>query len=183
MTTIAIPGMAVAYRPLLLCVSRASTGLSKHRVSRKNLLLSHTDLQHLLDQLFHWFGWGMFQNKTPEQGVFPQKSNAQPADLKEQRWGKYRDGVVKRLEVLADKQWTLVYTDGSAKQVRGWWQAGIGAWFGGSHERNVGLPLLEAETECQQGGAVRGVVCVTTPPGRRKDGGRAGLRVCVQGDH
>ena len=32
MANIAIPGMAVTYRALLLCVSRASTGLSRHGV-------------------------------------------------------------------------------------------------------------------------------------------------------
>ena len=63
----------------------------------------------------------MFQKKVPESGVFPKKWSARPLDLKEQKWGQYRDGVVKRLQVLADEQWTLAYTDGSAKQVRGWW--------------------------------------------------------------
>ena len=92
-----------------------------------NMSSFRPDLQHPLDHLFLWFGGGMFQKKIPTPGVFPKKT------------GQYRDGVVKRLQVLEAEHWTLVYTDGSAKQVRGWWQAGYGAWFGEAHPRNVGL--------------------------------------------
>ena len=92
-----------------------------------NMSLSHPNLQHLLDQLFLWFNGGMFQKKTPTPRVFPKKTGAKPTDLKEQNWGQYRDGVVERLQVLEAEHWTLVCTDGLAKQVRGWWQARYGA--------------------------------------------------------
>ena len=50
--------------------------------------------------------------------------------MKERKLGQYRDGVVQHLAVLSEDNWTMVYTDGSAKQVWGWWQAGYGVWFG-----------------------------------------------------
>ena len=98
--------------------------------AEQTMSLSRPDLQQLLEQLFLWFGGGMFQKKDPAPGVFPNKTGVKPTDLKEQKWGRYRDAVVKRLKVLETERWTLVYTDGSAKQVRGWWQAGYGVWFG-----------------------------------------------------
>ena len=123
-----------------------------------NMYLSRSDLQHLLDQLFQGFGGGMFQKKVPESRVFPKKSSAWPLDLKEQKWGQYRDGVVERLQVPAGEQWTLVYTDGSAKQVRGWWQAGYGVWFGEADERNVGLLVPDSERQSVSRGELRGVL-------------------------
>ena len=55
--------------------------------------------------------------------------------------GEVSDGVIQRLSVLEEEGWTLVYSDGSAKQVKGWWQAGYGAWFEEGCERNVGSPV------------------------------------------
>ena len=74
----------------------------------------------------------------------------------EQKWGQYRDGVVQRLAVLWADGWTMVYTDGSAKQVRGWWQAGYGAWFGDTDEHSMGLPVLVTECQSVSSGELRG---------------------------
>ena len=75
------------------------------------------DLQHLIEQLFSWFTGGMFIQKAPAAGVYP----AKPGDLKEQKWGQERDAVVEKLAVLEREGWQFENTDGSAKQVRGWW--------------------------------------------------------------
>ena len=126
----------------------------------------------------------MFQKKDPAPGVFPNKTGVKATYLKEQKWGKYRDAVVKRLKVLENEQWTLVYTNGSAKQVKGWWQAGDGAWFGEADQRNVGLPVPATERQSVTRGELRGVLhALQRGRGVGGDGSGVGLRVCVQGDH
>ena len=89
--------------------------------AEKDLSLPGVDLGHLIEQLFSWFTGGMFIQNAPAAGVYPAKPTATPGDLKEQKWGKYRDAVVEKLAVLEGEGWQLVYTDGPAKQVRGWW--------------------------------------------------------------
>ena len=100
----------------------------------------------------------MFQKKDPAPGVFPNKTGVKPTNLMEQKWGQYRDAVVKRLQVLETERWTLVYTDGSAKQVMGWWQAGYEARFGEGDHRNVGLPVPTIERQSVRRGELRGVL-------------------------
>ena len=72
----------------------------------------------------------------------PKKLQQNSANAKEQKWGKCCDGVVKCISVLEGEGWTVVYTDGSAERVKGWWQAGYGAWFGAGSARNVGARVL-----------------------------------------
>ena len=60
--------------------------------------------------------------------------------------------------VLEEEGWTLVYIDGSAKQVRGWWQAGYGAWFAEGNTRNVGLPVPTGECQSMSRRELRGVL-------------------------
>ena len=50
----------------------------------------------------------------------------------------------------------MVYTDGSAKQVQGWWQAGYGPWFGDADERSTGLPVPVTEPQSVSSGELRG---------------------------
>ena len=52
------------------------------------------------------------------------------------------------LETMAGEGWTVVYTDGSAKVVRGWAQAGFGAWYGPNALRNASdfVPLGEKQS-------------------------------------
>ena len=66
--------------------------------------------------------------------------------------------MVKRPVVLEEEGWTLVYTDGSTKQVRGRWQAGYGAWFGEGSERNEGSPVPTHERQNVSRGELRGVL-------------------------
>ena len=126
--------------------------------AEKDLSLLRTDLQHLIEQLYSWFEGGMFLQKAPAPGVYPARTTVAPSDQKEKKWGQYRDGVVKRLAVLEEEGWTLVYTDGSAKQVRGWWQVGYAAWFGEGNARNVGLPVPTGERHGMSRGELRGVL-------------------------
>ena len=90
--------------------------------AEKDFSLSRMDLQQLREQLYSWFAGGMFMRKTQASGVYPARTTAAPLDQKEKKWGQYRDSVVRRLALLEEEGWTLVYTDGSSKQVRGWWQ-------------------------------------------------------------
>ena len=55
--------------------------------------------------------------------------------------------MVKTLAVLKRDGWRLVYTDGSAKQLRGWWQADCGVWFGEGEDKNVGAPVPTHERQ------------------------------------
>ena len=130
--------------------------------AEKNLSLSRADLQHLLDQLNLWFSWGMFQQRVPAPSAgtrgFPEKSVAPTASAKERKCGQFRDGVVQRLAVLSQENWTLVYTNGSAKQLPGWWQAGCGAGFGDADERSTGLPAPVAERQSASRGELQGVL-------------------------
>ena len=80
------------------------------------------------------------------------------AALKEKKWGEYRDAVVKRLVTLESEGWTVAFTDGPAKQVKGWWQAGYGVWFGESSPRNCSLPVPIAERQSVSRGELRGVL-------------------------
>ena len=93
--------------------------------AEKDMSLSRTDLQHLVGQLCACFDGGMFQHIPLVPGVFPRRpAGAGSWNLKEQKWGEYRDGVVKRLLVLEQEGRVIVYIDGWAKRVKGWWLAG-----------------------------------------------------------
>ena len=78
--------------------------------------------------------------------------------VKEAKWGAYKTKVVAELETLSGEGWTVVYTDGSAKVVRGWAQAGFGAWYGPSSPRNVSdfVPLGEKQSVSRA--EIRGVL-------------------------
>ena len=68
--------------------------------------------------------------------------------MKEAKWGAYKTKLVAELESLSREDWTVVYTDGSAKVVRGWAQAGYGAWYGPGSLRNSSdfVPLGEKQS-------------------------------------
>ena len=44
--------------------------------------------------------------------------------------GEYKKQLLRELAGLVQEGWTLAYTDGSAKKVRGCMQAGYGVWYG-----------------------------------------------------
>jgi len=53
--------------------------------------------------------------------------------------------------IILEKQhrgWLIIFTDGSAKQVRGYWQAGFEVFYGAVDTRNVSehVPLGESQT-------------------------------------
>ena len=66
--------------------------------------------------------------------------------------------MVEKLAVLEREGWQLVYTDGSAKQVRGWWQAGYGVWFGEGGDSNVEALEPTHERQSVSRGELRGVL-------------------------
>ena len=74
--------------------------------------------------------------------------------------------------MLEAKQWMLVGTDGSAKQVRGWLQADYGAWFGEADQRNVALPVPATERQSVSMGELHGFVHALQRP-------RAGEKMLV----
>ena len=147
--------------------------------AKKDLSLSRVDLQHLIEQLFSWFTGWMFIQKAPAAGVYPAKPTATPGDPKEQRWGQYRDAVVEKLAVLEREGWQLVYTDGSAKQVRGWWQAGYGVWFGECEDRNVGARVPTHKRQSVSRGELRGVLYAHQQRRGGEDGGGPRFRIRV----
>ena len=60
--------------------------------------------------------------------------------------------------VLEGEGWATAYTDGSAKQVGGWWQAGYGVWFGDGSERNFSAPVPSAECQSVRRAELWGVL-------------------------
>ena len=110
---------------------------------------------------------GWFENPHMPQ-IFKSKpkppTNAQPPQqqdklaLKEAKWGGYKDAAVKRLASLEDDGWTVAYTDGSSKMVRGWRQGGHGVWFAESSTRNFAAPIPESERQSVSRGELRGVL-------------------------
>ena len=65
--------------------------------AEKDLSLSKVDLQHLIEQLFSWFTGGMFLLQAPGRRGLSGEAHGYAWDLKEQKWGKYRDMVVEKL--------------------------------------------------------------------------------------
>ena len=78
--------------------------------------------------------------------------------LKEEKWGAYKKKLVAELDSLVGEGWTVVYTDGSVKVVRGWAQAGYGAWYWHDSLRNSSdfVPLDEKQSVSRA--ELRGVV-------------------------
>jgi len=82
---------------------------------------------------------------------------------------RYKEQVSAARNSILEKQhtgWPVVFTDGSAKQVRGYWQAGLGFFYGAGDTRNVSehVPLGERQTVSRA--ELRGVLRALTdkPP-------------------
>ena len=65
--------------------------------------------------------------------------------------GQYKEQVIAASITILEKQhtgWLVVFTDSSAKQVRGYRQAGLGVFYGKADTRNVSehVPLGEKQT-------------------------------------
>ena len=72
--------------------------------------------------------------------------------------GGYRDTTVKRLALLEEEGWTVAYTDGSSKMVRGWRQGGYRVWFAEASERNHAAHIPESERQSVSRGELQGVL-------------------------
>ena len=106
-------------------------------------------------QLHAWFDGGVFKQKQPAAGVFLQKPSGTVVTTREQKWGKYGDPVLTRLSMLMRQGWTVVYTDGSTKLVKGWWQAGYGGWFAEGSARNFSAQVPSHERQRVSRGELR----------------------------
>ena len=108
--------------------------------------VSRTELTYLIEQLGKWFDKKMFVVRRAPAPVYA-KPRVQITALhdKEKKRGAYRDQVLKRIEAMEREGWTATYTDGSAKQVSGWWQAGYGVFFAEQSIRNYGAPVPPEE--------------------------------------
>ena len=93
------------------------------------------------------------QPATTAQAVKP----VNKLQAKEDKWGKYTDEVVGQIAQLEAQGWVVVYTDGSAKTVRGWERAGYGAYYAAKSSRNFVAPVPETEQSVSQG-ELRGVL-------------------------
>ena len=91
---------------------------------------------------------GIFQGPPQQPTTVGGKPQVDKLQAKEEKWGAYKAKVVAELETMAGEGWTIVYTDGSAKVVRGWAQAGFGAWYGPRAMRNASdfVPLGEKQS-------------------------------------
>ena len=95
-----------------------------------------------------WFLDPLMPCMGPPQPPTDAKPVQQPNKLpeKEKKWGLYRDAPVLRLKALEEEGWALVYSDGSAKTVRGRAHAGYGVWFGPGSPCNVAAHVLLGES-------------------------------------
>ena len=125
-----------------------------------NMSCNGADLHHLVTQLR-----GLFESKTmfrrapaPLTTAAKRLAQVAPLQAKEAKWGTHRDGLWRELVVSAMKGWTVAYTDGSAKKVRGWMQVGYGIWFGDAHSRNHRSHVPAHERQSVNRGELRGVL-------------------------
>ena len=99
-------------------------------------------------------------------------------ELKEEKWGSHKQSLLAELERMSGEGWVVVYTDGLAKRVRGWMQAGYGVWFGDNSSRNfrAHVPAHERQS-ISRGGVAGGATCDAQSDGGGADGGGGGFRV------
>ena len=92
-----------------------------------------------------------------------------PMQLKEAKWGSHKRRLVEELEKMTAEGWVVAYTDGSAKRVRGWMQAGYGVWYGRHVHRNSATHVPSHERQSISRGELGGVlrVALSRQPGER----------------
>ena len=73
---------------------------------------------------------------TPPTRALKPPARVDPVKAKGAKWGGRHDELLKDLVELATNDWTVACTDGSAKKVGSWMQAGYGIWFGDAHSHN-----------------------------------------------
>ena len=86
------------------------------------------DLYHIVVQVQGWFSTGGLFKQAPHLPTTVRQQNTLTDLLqqKEQKPGGYRTRLQLQLAGLHLSGWTIAYTDGSAKRVRGWMQASYG---------------------------------------------------------
>ena len=66
--------------------------------------------------------------------------------------------MLRRLDVMVKVGWTAAYTDGSVKQVGGWWQAGYGVFFSQGSPRNYETSVPQEERQSVRRGELHGIL-------------------------
>ena len=137
-------------------------GLLRAWRAEKDMSCSRRDLCRFVEILDGWFVNPHMPRIFPAQPQQP--TNAKPVKQrdklqeKEEKWGKYRDAEVQRLQALAADGWTVAYSDGSAKTVRGWAQAGYGVWYARGSSRDCAAHVPVGERQSVSRGELRGVL-------------------------
>ena len=134
-------------------------GLESWR-SERNMSCNRADLQHLIVQLQAWGESRVMFQRTPGAPTTARKPAAQPGTLqkKELKWGEHKKTLLLELERMGQEGWVVAYTDGSAKRVRGWMQAGYGVWYGPHHTRNFSAHVPAHERQSISRGELLGVL-------------------------
>ena len=86
-------------------------------------------------------------------------TDAQRASLKSKKLPNHVSKVLKEVDELQRGGWTVVFTDGSSKRLGGWDQAGYSFFYGYHHPRNISAHVPEAETQSNNRGEVKAVLC------------------------
>ena len=134
-------------------------GLESWR-SERNMSCNRADLQHLIVQLQAWGESRVMFQRTPGAPTTARKPATQPGTLqkKELKWGEHKKTLLLELERMGQEGWVVVYTDGSAKRVRGSMQAGYGVWYGPRNTRNFSAHVPAHECQSISRGELRGVL-------------------------
>ena len=138
-----------------------------------NMSCSRLDLYTFVEILDGWFSDpampGIFKGPAHKPTTARPPRASDTLALKEAKWVKYKNGKVQQLAALEQRGWTVAYTDGSAKTVRGWAQAGFGVWFHRGSPRNHSAHVLISEQQSVSRGELRGVLhaVLARRPGER----------------
>ena len=126
----------------------------------RNISCSRVDLRHLIAQLHSWAEHKTMFHRAPQAPTTAKLPSARPdpLKLKEEKWGSHKQSLLAELEKMSGEGWVVVYTDGSAKRVRGWMQAGYGVWFGDNSSRNFRAHVPAHERQSISRGELRGVL-------------------------
>ena len=134
---------------------------------------SRLDLYTFVEILDGWFSDlampGIFKGPAHKPTTARPPRALDKLALKEAKWGKYKNEKVQQLAALEQGGRTVAYTDGSAKTVRGWAQAGFGVWFHRGSPRNHLAHVPISERQSVSRGELRGVLhaVLARRPGER----------------
>ena len=129
-----------------------STNLSVHRSS----------ISPLLSNLRSWIdprSLGAYWHVPKGARYLLSVTDAQRASLKSKKFSDHISKVLNEVDELQRGGWMVVFTDGSSKRVGGWDQAGYGCLNGHEHPRNVSAHVPEGDTQSNNRGEVRAVLC------------------------